>query len=395
LKIELDIEQKKPLILVVDDIPDNLLIFGMALRKTGYNVSIESEPKKVLNRARELKPDIILLDILMPEMDGYLVCEQLKSDPETMDIPVIFLTARSNPEDVIKGFKTGASDYIIKPFSVQEAVARIVTHIELKRQRDLNFQYIDQLKLANQMLSQAEKELLELNASKDKFFSIISHDLRNPLQGFLGLTDLVVAEFEDFTPEDLKIAILEINNSAKRLNKLLENLLTWSRLQIGKIKFEPVKINLKILSDDVIKMFQDTASNKNIKITNKVSPDSSIFSDRFSVETIMRNLVSNAIKYSYYNGEVIILQNYTNGHVKIMVQDNGMGMTEDEISKILRIDTDFTRIGTNNETGTGLGLILCKDLAEKIGGKIEVSSSKEIGTTFSLILPVDLSPKKE
>lgn len=391
MKLELDIEQKKPLILVVDDIPDNLLIFGMALRKTGYEVVIESEARKVLNIAMELKPDIILLDILMPEMDGYRVCEQLKSDNETKDIPVIFLTARSNPDDVIKGFKIGASDYIIKPFSVQEAVARIITHIELKRQRDLNYQYIDQLKLANQMLSQAEKELLELNASKDKFFSIISHDLRNPLQGFLGLTDLVVAEFEDFTPEDLKTAVQEINNSAKRLNKLLENLLTWSRLQIGKIKFEPVEINLKILADEVIKMFQDTASNKNIKIINKVSPDSNIFSDRFSIETIMRNLVSNAIKYSYSNGEVIIGENNVNGYLKIMVLDNGIGMTGDEISKILRIDSDFTRIGTNNETGTGLGLILCKDLAEKLGGKIDVSSEKGKGTTFSLILPDNLA----
>lgn len=385
MKFEIDIDQKKPMILIVDDIPDNLYILGMALKKSGFDISIVSESKTTFSAVREYNPDLILLDILMPEMDGYQVCEELKKDEFSKDIPVIFLTARSSAEDVIKGFKTGAADYIIKPFSIQEAIARIMTHIELKRQRDMNLQYIEQLKLANDMLSKAEKELIDLNASKDKFFSLISHDLRNPFQGFIGLTDLLVTDFDDFTPDELRNIVGDINTSARKLNKLLENLLTWAKLQNGRLVFNPEKLNIRDIAGESISMFSELAMEKNITVANHIPDSITLVADKFMLETVFRNILSNAVKFTFRNGEISFSSGIINGNTFIHVTDSGIGMNNEELKNLFRIDNDFTRVGTNNETGTGLGLILCKDLIEKNNGYIDVKSVKGKGTTFTLV----------
>ncbi len=377
---------KKPMVLIVDDIPDNLYILGMALKKSALDIAVVSESRKTIEAVREYNPDLILLDILMPEMDGYQVCEELKKDSFSKDIPVIFLTARSGADDVIKGFKTGAADYIIKPFSIQEAIARIMTHIELKRQRDMNLQYIEQLKITNEKLSKAEKELIELNDSKDKFFSIISHDLRNPFQGFVGLTDLLVADYDEFTKDELRGVLENLNFSAHKLNKLLENLLTWAKLQIGRIEFSPIKLNARAIAKESVDVFSELITDKNITVQIDIPESQDIVADKFMLETILRNIISNAVKFTFRNGVIHIRFEEYEGRAVITIADSGIGMTQNELDKLFKIDKNHTRVGTNNETGTGLGLILCMELAEKNNGIIEVKSKKGEGTAFSLVL---------
>lgn len=377
---------KKPMVLIVDDIPDNLYILGMALKKSGLDIAIVSESRKTFEAVREHNPDLILLDILMPEMDGYQVCEELKKDSNSKDIPVIFLTARSGADDVIKGFKTGASDYIIKPFSIQEAIARIMTHIELKQQRDMNLQYIGQLRVANEKLSRAEKELIDLNASKDKFFSIISHDLRNPFQGFVGLTDLLVADFDEFTKDELKGVLENLNFSAHKLNKLLENLLTWAKLQIGRIQFKPEKLDIRAIAEESISIFSGLIADKNIAVKINIPESQYVVADKFMLETILRNFISNAVKFTFRNGEITFGYEIRNDCIVISIADSGIGMSQSELDHLFKIDSNYTRVGTNNESGTGLGLILCRELAEKNNGSIEVNSKKGKGTIFYLVL---------
>ncbi|MFW5701646.1 MAG: response regulator, partial [Bacteroidota bacterium] len=178
----------KALILIADDVVNNVKVLRATLEKRGYDISVAYDGISALESARELKPDIILLDVMMPGLDGYEVCEQLKHDPATLDIPVIFLTVKNEINDVLRGFELGSADYINKPFNPLELAARVKTHLDLKRSRDANKIYISQLTAANEKLAATSRKLEELNINKDKFFSIVAHDLRNPFQGLLGLS---------------------------------------------------------------------------------------------------------------------------------------------------------------------------------------------------------------
>ena len=190
------INEYKPLILIVDDIPKNLQVLSSILSFEGYQISFASSGSQALNIIETSLPDLILLDIMMPIMDGYEVCKILKSNPRTKDIPIIFLTGKVEAEDIVHGLKIGAVDYITKPFNSAELLSRVHTHIELKLSRDAIVKY-------NYELEESKKQLLELNASKDKFFSIIAHDLRSPFTGFIGLSQLLSEEYDSINKEEL------------------------------------------------------------------------------------------------------------------------------------------------------------------------------------------------
>ncbi|GEM_PF-3934203 len=234
-----------------------------------------------------------------------------------------------------------------------------------------------------------QKELVELNSTKDRFFSIIAHDLKSPFNSILGLTDMLKTELKDFDVETVEEYINFIHDAAKRTYKLLENLLDWANMQRGKMPFQTEKINLQEIFNNEIFSLQQIAKMKEIEISCvKSYGEIMVLADKNMLKSILRNLMTNAIKFTRKTGKILLSAELIENFVEISVSDNGVGISAENAEKLFRIDKHLSTQGTNNETGTGLGLILCKEFVEKHGGKIWVESKEGQGTTFKFTLPV-------
>ena len=354
-------------ILIVDDIAQNIQILQHILKIKDYQISFSMNGKQALEMVKTTTYDLILLDIMMPEMSGFDVCNALKNDDATKDLPIIFISAQNDIDSIVKGFKLGAVDYITKPFNSSELLARVKTHLELKHAREA---------------------LQELNATKDKFFSIIAHDLRNPFNSIIGFSSLLLSNYDLYDKERVIKFIQRIHNSGESIFKLLENLLQWSRIQTNRMEFTPETINLKQLVDATLSVVTNNAEAKQINLTNLILEDIMIVVDSNMISTVIRNLVSNAIKFTHENGQITISSKLLNDHVEVTISDTGVGMPDDDLKKLFRIDTQFTVPGTANEKGSGLGLILCKEFIEKNNGIIWAESSLGKGSDFKFTLPL-------
>lgn len=239
----------------------------------------------------------------------------------------------------------------------------------------------------NAQLSQLNSKLQELITSKDKFFSIIAHDLKSPFQGLMGFSDVLVKEGDELDEKQKKEIFYSLSKLSSDTYKLLENLLQWSNLQTGKIELAPVKFNLSGELYSTIAILTQTARNKNINIENKIEPDLNLTADKNMIQTIIRNLLSNAIKFTRPSGNISISSSQTDTSIEISVKDNGIGMSKRMIENIFKIDSNISTKGTANEEGSGLGLMLCKEMVELHGGKILIESEEGKGSTFKIILP--------
>lgn len=246
---------------------------------------------------------------------------------------------------------------------------------------------INDQKENEEKVKQFNEELKSLNAGKDKFFSIIAHDLKSPLSGLLGFTEILVDEYEELQDEEKREFIEHSHQAAKSLMALLENLLEWSRVQTGNVSFSPVRLNVESIVDEVYNLFSQNAKGKAINLKKNIDPGIEILADKNMFKTILRNLISNGIKFTSIGGSITISAEAQSDCVKICIKDSGVGISQNNISKLFKIDRNFTTAGTSNERGTGLGLILCKELVEKNGGKILVESEVGKGTLFSLTFP--------
>lgn len=252
---------------------------------------------------------------------------------------------------------------------------------------------ISEKKAASQKLEKMNKELKELNASKDKFYSIIAHDLKNPFNSLIGFSDLMYEEFNDLSKEEMRDYVGIIRSTAKSSLTLLENLLAWSRLQTGRMIFNPVKLLLANEIDGVVTVLYSLSYRKKIHIENAIDRNLMVMADQNMLHSIMHNLVMNAIKFTPSNGNVVIsgkrIQDPPEGKplVEISVSDTGIGILPEDQSKLFSLSSPFTMQGTDKEIGTGLGLLLCKEMIEKHGGEIKVESEPGKGSTFSFVIP--------
>jgi PAS domain S-box-containing protein len=236
-------------------------------------------------------------------------------------------------------------------------------------------------------LKKYSDELKELVASKDKFFSIVAHDLKSPFTALLGYSEVMANEYSEMSIEELGEFAVNMNDVAKKTYSLLENLLEWSRIQTGRMKYNPENLVLYQISQQVVDLFYDNAKKKGVVLKNRSNPIHEVFADSNMVFTMLRNLVSNAIKFTKDGDEVMILSKEDDAFIEVCVKDTGVGMNAEDLSKLFRIDVHHSEIGTEQEKGTGLGLILCKELAEKNGGKIWVQSKLNEGSEFFFTLP--------
>jgi signal transduction histidine kinase len=243
------------------------------------------------------------------------------------------------------------------------------------------------LEKANRKLYESEAHLKELNSTKDKFFSIIGHDLRNPLNALLGFSELISGNSREYSFEEIQKYSKIINEAAKNIHMLIENLLEWSRSQSGNIEFNPEEMPLGPIVGEIVAIFEIQAEKKDIAIEVRIKEGMLVYADKNLLSTILRNLVNNAVKYSSRNGEVLITGEPAPGGVSISVKDTGVGMTEDQLGSLFSLVHGPSTPGTAEEKGTGLGLILCKEFVDKHKGEIRAESRPGEGSTFTLLLP--------
>ena len=374
MKNEIFSETGTPYILIVDDIGANLKLLSQILKDEGYSVRPVTSGEMALKVAEMETPGLILLDIMMPGMSGYKVCRQLKENPVLKDVPVIFVSALNDSYDIVKALNLGGVDYITKPFKTEEVIARVNTHFKLHQQSiELQIQ---------------KKELKELNETKDKFFSIVAHDLRGPFNGFLGFTQLLAEQYSGLDQSKIQKMAVAMRDSAASLFRLLENLLEWSRMQKGLIGFNPDSTNLVSVVSGIMRPVMDSARKKEIAISVEIPSGMVVFADEYMLASIIRNLASNAVKFTRKGGNIAIsAATAPDNFVEITVADNGIGMNGTMVDGLFRLDVKTNREGTDGEPSSGLGLILCKDFIEKHGGKIWVESEKGKGSTFRFTLP--------
>ena len=230
--------------------------------------------------------------------------------------------------------------------------------------------------------------MTKANHDKDRFLKILAHDLRNPMLSISGFSDLLHKNFRRYDEEKMERQLNILNNTAKKTYDLLEELLLWSKSQSGKIPFEPKVTNFKAVCNDVISLLIEGARSKNIDITYQDEADIKLFADENMLRTILRNLISNAIKFTDSNGKITIYVEHGETYVTIIVSDNGVGIGQNEIAKLWQIAETYTTPGTKGEKGTGLGLMLCKEFIDKHGGKIWVESEVGVGSDFKFTMPL-------
>ena len=362
-----------PLILIVDDIPRNLQVLGNILKNEGYETAVATSGKQALATIEKAKPDLILLDIMMPDMDGYEVCRQIKSHTDYKDIAIIFLTGKSDSGEIVKGFNLGASDYITKPFQKSELMARVRTQLEIKAYRDT--------------IEEQNEQLNRHNANKDRLFSIISHDLRSPFQGLLGLTQILHEELDTLERDEIIEYIGMIHQSSSKFYNLLENLLQWTIVERGQIDFNPEPIRILDVITEIIELYSAVSRHKDIRYEIEADNSLQLYSDLNALQTILRNLLSNAIKFSNPGGTVKIKATANGQFTELGIIDAGVGMEPGSAAKIFDIDHMKSRPGTQNEKGSGLGLLITKSLIERGGGSIRVESTPGEGSAFYFTQP--------
>ena len=361
-------------ILVVDDVMSNVLLLKVLLTNEKFQVITANGGNKCVEMAKSEHPDFILLDVMMPDISGFDTAVILKKDPDTADIPIIFLTALNAPSDLVHGFQVGANDFLSKPFSKEELIMRVMHQISLVA--------------AKRIIVQQNDELKRTIGNRDKMYSVIAHDLRSPMASIRMVLNLVVnCLSREVVGDEIFDLIDKANRESEETHDLLDNLLKWTKSQTGRLNVVFQDFDLAEVVPGVVDIFVMIAETKHIelKLDMGASPIM-VRADKDMLKTVIRNFISNAIKFSNEGSSIDIFVTVQDKFAKINVRDHGVGISEDRLHNLFRAGK--TTYGTNNEEGSGLGLQLCQDFAEKNGGSVCVESVQGEGSTFSVLVPL-------
>ena len=402
---KVDLESKIK-ILLVDDNDNNLLSMEVALENDNYAFYKATSGRQALRiLLKEEDFSLILLDVKMPIMDGYETAELIYQRDKLKGIPIIFITAQDYEEAAMfKGYQAGAVDFIRKPFNQEILRSKVAVFAELyKKNRLLKLQE-EKLQIINNDLKQLNRELEQrvfdrtielenlnhelkaLNISKDKFLSVISHDLRNPLTALLASSGRLNENPEDLTPLQIQQLSQIIHRTSHKLLDQLNEVVEWAKKQSEKTNFNPEKIRLADGIGESLELLKPNASQKEIMLENKTPKNIYVKADSLMLRSIVQNLVTNAIKYTSEGGSVIINAKLDDEMVLVFVEDSGVGMSM-ETQSLLLSNANSSSPGTNLEQGTGLGLLLVKDFVAQHGGSIMIDSELGKGTSFKFTMP--------
>lgn len=368
-------EESKPHVLIVDDVPKNLQLVGTVLRQQNMKISVATDGKKALALTDRIDFDLILLDIMMPGMDGVEVCRHLRSKERTRNVPVIFLTAKTGTQSIVEALRAGGQDYVTKPFQPEELLARVDTHIELHRLRTL--------------LETQNHELEELNHLKSRMFSLVSHDLRNYVSVLMMTSTMLKDDFGTFTPGEIKQSITSIFEVSEKLTSFFEDLIRWAKIQMGQLEHNPVDFLIGGVIERNLDLLSHNAEMKRIDLVKDIPQDVRCYADENMVNTVLRNLLTNAIKFTRPGGFVRIAAGIKDGMCVVAVIDNGVGMSPEISQNLFESDSKYIGSGTAQERGTGIGLKLSRDFVIRNGGRIWVDSALGKGSTFYFSIPLD------
>ena len=361
-------------LLVVDDVQTNVLLLKALLGKEGYGILVANNGQEALEVIRNENPDLILLDVMMPGMDGFEVAERLKSEEFRCEIPIIFLTALDDTQSIVNGFKLGVGDFISKPFRKEELMVRIKHQLSLVA--------------ARRIIEEKNEELRKTIAGRDKMYSVIAHDLRSPMASMKMLLNTIMMSVEkDKIDLDIFDMLEMSNKTSEEVFSLLDNLLKWTKSQLGKLTVIPQKLDISGLADGVVEVMNSVAEVKHIKLIRTDHESFFVYVDIEMIKSILRNLISNAVKFSNPDSEIKVGIKAEDGKVIVSVTDSGKGIKKEDQHKLLKDSTHFTTYGTNSEEGSGLGLLLCRDFARKNGGELWFESEENLGSVFSFSLP--------
>ena len=368
---------KDHLVMLVDDTPDNIIILRKTLRSEGYKIAIAPNASKALSLIPKVQPDLILLDIMMPDMDGYDVCTRLKQDPTTKDIPIIFISAKSETEDRIKGFKAGAIDYITKPFCHEEVVQRVKIHLQLHES-------IIQIKKKN-------KKLKELDILKNQLMGTVAHDLRNPIGAISNYTKILVNNFDTYLqhkPEKLLKFIQSIRSLSYEMDTLVNDILDTSAIESGNFTLNLSSVPLATLIKLRLEVCQYRAERKGIALVLNTRSKPIVTADSGRISQVIDNLIGNAIKFSPANSRIEVTIACDESQASITVVDQGVGIDAQHLAAIFDPFSKNDNPLAATEKSTGLGLAIVKKIIEAHQGKIDVTSEVDSGTHILITLPI-------
>ncbi|HAY70812.1 MAG TPA: hypothetical protein DCX89_02890 [Saprospirales bacterium] len=353
------------LILIVDDNKENLKLVGNILRQNQYRIAMALDGQSALKIMGEEDFDLILLDIMMPVMDGIEVCRIIKADPKLASIPVIFLTAKNQPDDLIEGFNAGAVDYLVKPFNIREMLVRVNTHIELY---------------------QAKKRILTMSKNRDLMYSIIAHDIRSPFARIIQLIEAIEHQIITTDSQDFKEILHAVYMRSKDTFELIENLIEWEQKQLDNPQINLQQNDIYPLITETIEYLKPEAEAKNIQLV--FNGENQIFAlcDKQTIKTILRNLISNAIKFTGLYGSITLSIEETHTFLKLIISDNGIGMDADLVNKLTTGDEYVLSERSNSNSGHGLGLKIVKDFIKLNKAKMTIESKPGEGSVFTIVL---------
>lgn len=373
------------LVLIVDDTEANIKLLSHVLREAGFSPIVAFNGTDAIELIKGRKPDLVLLDIMMPDMTGYEVCKAVNKEEELKSIPIIFLSALSETSDKVEGFEVGGVDYITKPYQKDEVLARIRTHLflsKLQKERDERIE----------ILRKTEVELREINSKKDQLVRIVSHDIKNPLTGIVGLANLI-KENPDLPKDEVSNMLSAMEQSGKKLMDMVEKVLDNENHSKSKDELKLTEGFLEDLVEKVISVNKPKAMLKGITLNliNKITVNK-VKLEHTKIEIALNNLISNALKFTTSNGKVELFVSSTQQKILFRVQDSGIGIPENLVSNIFGSESykkGTSKLGTDGEIGTGLGLDVVEKYVNIHNGKVWVESKEGVGTTFFIEIPIN------
>lgn len=375
-------------ILIVDDVPKNIQVLGSILRPLGYNVEFATNGRQAIQWVRENNFDLVLLDIMMPEISGFEVCEEIRKIERYSDIPVIFLTAKTDGESIVKGFELGAQDYVTKPFEANELLARVKTHLQLKRSRvllaEMNKWLENEVAERTAELLAAKKELEELDHVKTEFLKLLNHEIRTPLNGILGGLSII----QDFDlPEEVGQFLQMLDLSAKRLEKFSYKALDISSMRtMGKDALNLKVNNIIEILHEVISKMSELAKTKDISINMACfNEDIRVLTDQVKMGNTLSYILENAIRFSDIGSDIFITAEMKNNQFICSIKDQGTGFSDYALQQLFK---PFSNVKHHIDSNTGLSLYYAKLVMDAQSGTISVEKNLPCGSEIILTLPL-------